>query len=130
MAKWRVYRVAEENPNVPKCSKIELKRTHPNPYPYTNFLYKLALSSVNNQNMSMTKLLSVALGLLLVACSSGPYSDIKNGQRVNVRTLSGGYSSGNVIKKTSEGLYIKNNSLTQFFPWSSVESVSVVKLNQ
>lgn len=77
--------------------------------------------------MRIKKIVSYALALVLVGCSSGPYSDIENGQRVNVRTLSGGYASGNVTKKTSDGLYIKNGSNTQFFPWSSVESVTAIK---
>jgi hypothetical protein len=72
----------------------------------------------------MTKLLSYALALALAGCSSGPYSDIKGGSYVEVRTISGKSTFGKVGNQTSKGILIYSaGDKPIFIPWTSIEVV-------
>jgi hypothetical protein len=75
--------------------------------------------------MNKAKVLSLALTLALVGCSSGPYSEITKGDYVVVYYVSGGTASGKVLKKNSDGITVGNLLGTVIIPWSSVKSVKV-----
>lgn len=76
--------------------------------------------------MNKRKILSYALAVVLAGCSSGPYSDIKKGSYVQVRTISGKSTYGKVGNKTSEGILIySGGDKPKFIPWTSVEVVEV-----